>query len=285
VDPLVRDTIDLQLITSVGDREVLRLRETGPDTGVFAGGIQSTRIPPAQSPYDCKLLAGREYDAHHGLRRRHRRVDQSEDQAFVDPFGYAFDSSTGAWIDGAVVTIIDVNTGAPAAVFGDDGTTAFHRRSRPAAARRTRAARTTVSARRLPLPVVPSGTYRFVITPPPTHSAPSTVPPSTLANVRDPNNNPYVVVAGSFEDAFVLMPGPTLRVDLPLDPLARAGSCSRSRRRASRCRRAISCSTSCGCATRVRPPPPGCGSSTSCRSASATATARSAWAACVRPIP
>ncbi|MGH7338394.1 MAG: hypothetical protein ACREI7_12490, partial [Myxococcota bacterium] len=68
-------------------------------------------------------------------------------------------------------------------------------------------------------PVVASGNYRFEIVPPPTHSAPSTVPASTLANVRSPSGDPYVVVAGSFEDEFVVMPGPTLRIDVPLDPI------------------------------------------------------------------
>ena len=54
-DPLVRDTIDLRFTTSGGDTELLRLRETGPDTGLFAGAIQSVRIPPPVASYDCRL--------------------------------------------------------------------------------------------------------------------------------------------------------------------------------------------------------------------------------------
>src|SRR5688572_9730567 len=55
VDPLARDAIEVELSTSAGDQEVLRLQETGPDTGQFAGAIQSARIPPPQATFDCRL--------------------------------------------------------------------------------------------------------------------------------------------------------------------------------------------------------------------------------------
>jgi uncharacterized repeat protein (TIGR01451 family) len=219
VDPLARDTIDLQLSTSSGDQEVLRLQETGPDTGMFAGGIQSLRIPPPQAAFDCRLSLAEDTTLRTDYVDATDASDQSSDQALVDPFGYAFDSATGARIDGAVVTIIDLNTGAPATVFGDDGTSVFPPTVTTGASATDSGGTTYVfPPGGYRFPVVPSGTYRFEITPPPSHLAPSTVPASVLAN--NPNTSGYAVGVGSFEDAFLLSPGPTLRIDLPLDPLA-----------------------------------------------------------------
>jgi len=52
-DPALREFVEVQL-TSNGDTEKLRLQETGPDTGIFAGVIQSVAIPPAVVPFDCR---------------------------------------------------------------------------------------------------------------------------------------------------------------------------------------------------------------------------------------
>jgi uncharacterized repeat protein (TIGR01451 family) len=46
-------------------------------------------------------------------------------QALIDPYGYVFDSRTGKAIDGARVTLVDQETGAPAKVFGDDGVSLY----------------------------------------------------------------------------------------------------------------------------------------------------------------
>src|SRR5690606_38637757 len=47
--------VDVSLATTTGDAETLRLLETGPDTGVFAGIIQGMPIPPDPVRYDCAL--------------------------------------------------------------------------------------------------------------------------------------------------------------------------------------------------------------------------------------
>ena len=57
-DPAVREFVEATIHTSDGDTEVLRLLETGPDTGVFAAAIQSVAIPPPAVPSDCRLSVG-----------------------------------------------------------------------------------------------------------------------------------------------------------------------------------------------------------------------------------
>jgi uncharacterized repeat protein (TIGR01451 family) len=54
-DPSTREYTDVDLSTTTGDAETLRLQETGPDTGVFAGAIQTVAVPPAATQYDCEL--------------------------------------------------------------------------------------------------------------------------------------------------------------------------------------------------------------------------------------
>jgi uncharacterized repeat protein (TIGR01451 family) len=54
-DPAVREFIEIQLSGSTGDTEALRLQETGVDTGVFAGAIQSVPVPPTAKKFDCRL--------------------------------------------------------------------------------------------------------------------------------------------------------------------------------------------------------------------------------------
>jgi hypothetical protein len=46
LDPNVREYVDVDLTSTTGDAETLRLMETGKDTGVFAGAIQSVATPP-----------------------------------------------------------------------------------------------------------------------------------------------------------------------------------------------------------------------------------------------
>jgi uncharacterized repeat protein (TIGR01451 family) len=67
VDSSVREYVDVDITTTTGDAETLRLQETGPDTGVFAGAIQSVAMPPAATRYDCllSLAAFAEITAHY----------------------------------------------------------------------------------------------------------------------------------------------------------------------------------------------------------------------------
>ena len=84
-DPAVREYVDVDISTTTGDAETLRLQETGPDTGVFAGAIQSVAMPPAATQYDCVLSLA----AYARITARYTDTDFPLDALAVAATGYA----------------------------------------------------------------------------------------------------------------------------------------------------------------------------------------------------
>ncbi|MCK4586476.1 MAG: hypothetical protein KAU29_03995, partial [Gammaproteobacteria bacterium] len=124
VNPLVAETILVTVTTAVtGDTVVLQLTETGPNTGVFIGYVQTSNVAVTVNDDVIsvginELLNVSYVDASDG-------TDTSADGVMVDPYGTLFSTTDGSPLDGGIVTLIDVGTGLPAAVFGDDGVSIF----------------------------------------------------------------------------------------------------------------------------------------------------------------
>lgn len=220
VDPATREFIDVTVTTSAGDHEVLRLQETGPDTGVFAAVIASVAPGAGGSPSDGRLTVGTDTRLTVSYQDPVYLDDTSSTAALVDPFGFVFDSASGAPLDGATVTLIDMATGLPATVKGDDGVSSF-----PSTV--TTGSSVTDSGGQiynLPaggfrFPYVQPGSYRFQVTPPPGYSVPSGVPDASLPD-NPATAQPYAVVQGSHGEVFTVLPGPALNIDIPADPAA-----------------------------------------------------------------
>ena len=126
------ETVDVRVaVAATGDSEVLRLSETGANTGVFVGYI-ATAARTASA--DCALQVERNAQLDATYVDPTDNTDAAQADALVDPFGLVFDSQTGAAINGARVRLIDVTTGLPAVVFGDDGVSRYPERNgdRPA---------------------------------------------------------------------------------------------------------------------------------------------------------
>jgi uncharacterized repeat protein (TIGR01451 family) len=84
-DASVREYVDVDITTTTGDAETLRLQETGPDTGTFAGAIQSVAMPPAATQYDCVLSLA----AYAQITARYTDTDFPLDALAVAATGYA----------------------------------------------------------------------------------------------------------------------------------------------------------------------------------------------------
>ncbi len=214
LDSTVAETVDILLTTDGGDRETLRVAETGPDTGVFVGAIMSATPPPVHG--DCRIsvavgesMRADYVDAVDGS-------DASSDTTLVDPFGVVFDSATGAAIDGAEITLWDVLAGTPASPIGDDGLASFPATIVSGGTATDSAGRVyDFAPGRFRFPFVMPGQYELRVVPPPDYRHPSVVSDGQLQSLP---GAPFALVPGSRGETFVVPVGPAVQVDIPLDP-------------------------------------------------------------------
>jgi uncharacterized repeat protein (TIGR01451 family) len=214
------DTLRVRLETPRGDSEQIELTESAANTGVFIGMINTAATPDLPVSGDCTLtVKPGETLTLNGLRAGDGTMLASAPvEILIDPFGIVFDTGDGAPVPGARVTLIDVATGQPAQVFGDDGRSSF-----PA----TIVTGSTVTDSGGTRYVFPPGDYRFPFARPGTYRlqvevpAPYTVPsaatPAELAGLRRPDGPPYTIVPGSYGAQFVLDDPAPVRIDIPAD--------------------------------------------------------------------
>ncbi|MGH8177559.1 MAG: OmpA family protein [Steroidobacter sp.] len=216
LDSNVVDATDLRLTTPTGDSETLRLSESGPNTGVFVGYIQ-TRASGAAAG-NCVLEVERNTQISSTYVDPFDARDTASASALVDPYGLIFDSRTGAPVNGARVRLINDATGASAAVVGDDGLSSYP--SEMITGESVTDAGGTVYS--LPagvfrFPLVAPGSYRVEVLPPAGHVFPSAL---SVAELAQTPGAPYRVNAGSFGGAFAADAAPAVAVDVPVDAAA-----------------------------------------------------------------
>lgn len=195
------------------DEIILRLYETGPDTGTFMAWVPST---PADTPsHDDRLTAPKQTQLTARYVDEFDATEVSVDTALVDPFGRLFDSLTGELINGATVTIVEDVTGAPAEVFGIDGVSAYP------STLVTGGSVTDASGAVYELepgeflfPQMRPGDYRLEITPPANYAFPSGFQASVFDGL---DNGPFEIIPGSYGEAFTVEATGPLNFDVPLD--------------------------------------------------------------------
>jgi uncharacterized repeat protein (TIGR01451 family) len=217
-DAAAVDLVEVTVGALGGDSETLVLEETAADSGRFLGYVQTRAGGAAVG--DCVLDVQRDGDLTARYVDALDATDIATDAALVDPFGVVFDSQTGQPIDGARVRLVAAGSGAPAAVLGDDGQSAY-----PAdmvtGQTVTDSGGTSYS---LPpgvfrFPLVAAGDYQLVVEPPAGYRAPSTVPESRLQTLP---GSPYALTPASFGNAMTIAGEIPQAIDIPLDPAAGA---------------------------------------------------------------
>ncbi|UUZ69602.1 DUF11 domain-containing protein [Polaromonas sp. P2-4] len=219
IDPLVAETVVVTVSSNGVDTESLRLTETGPSTGVFIGYIPA-KSGAAQSG-NCLLNVG----GNHRLLATYKGQSAGSiavtAAALVDPFGLVFDASTGRPVNGAQITLINMATGQPATVLGDDGTSSFPSTvTSGGSVTDSGGAVYAFAPGRYQFPRIAPGSYRLALVPPAGYVFPSLVPTPALQALP---GGPFLIVTGSRGETFPVLPGPALEIDMPLDPLAAAG--------------------------------------------------------------
>jgi hypothetical protein len=216
-DSTAIDTVDVTLTDAVtGDVELVRFYETGPDTGSFTawvntsaagvssgdGAIQTRPLSRIEAVYTDPFAV-------------ERRLFDDIIVGPVDPFGIVFDSTTGAPIDGIAITIIDVSTGQPARVYGNDLSSVYPSTVVTGSTVTDSAGETYVLSRgEYRFPFVDIGTYRLEITEPGSHTFPTEVDFATLQGLP---GGPFILDDGSRLEPFDVVPGPPIQIDLPAD--------------------------------------------------------------------
>ncbi|HAY06271.1 MAG TPA: DUF11 domain-containing protein [Hyphomonas sp.] len=213
-DPSSIETITVTITGSSGDWIVLRLYETGPDTGEFLAYVPTT---PDATPAGDSRLTARPHDVFTATYQDpFDAADVSAATALVDPYGRLFDSVTGALLSDVRVTLVEAASGQPAQVYGIDGVSPY-----PSAI--TTGAVVTDAAGNIYqlqpgqflFPRVAPGTYRLIIEPPAGHAYPSVRSASELALLP---NAPFTLQAASWGGNFTLSESGAVSFDVPLDP-------------------------------------------------------------------
>lgn len=212
LDSGVRETLVIVLrVAETGDEEILRLKETGPDTGEFIGFIQSQASPSPD--YDGKLTVTNEAQINASYTDPVDGTDVSVAAALIDPLGTVFDSQTGEPVNGAKVRLVTA-LGQPAEVFGDDGTSPFPNEVISGGIVTAGSATYDFADGGFQFPLVRAGDYRLEVIPPPGYTAPSQVAIADLLLL-----GPFELNDGSYGNVFTVAVGPGFRVDIPLDPI------------------------------------------------------------------
>jgi uncharacterized repeat protein (TIGR01451 family) len=217
-DPARIEFIDIVVRARSGDSEALTVYETAPDSGRFAGFLQTAQVQA--SPSDCRLsvepgdlLTVESLSADHRTTAATATLD-----VLADPFGLVFDSFDGRVLNGARVTLVDDSTGQPAQVFGDDGTSAYPS-SVISGGTVTDGGGTVYdfSPGLYRFPLVRPGAYRLRVEPPAGYTGPSVRSPADMAALRTPKGRPFTIVEASYGRPFTLTGPEPVRISIPLD--------------------------------------------------------------------
>ena len=225
------DLVTVKVVdASTGDTEFLQLAETAP--GVFTGWINTQTTAIGRT--DGVLSTSGQSRIIVSYLDAYGRENTLDDNILVGPFdpaGVVFDSITGAPIDGAVITLIDVATGKPATVRGEDMQSAFPARVESGADVADSGGRTydpAIGSYRFPS-VMP-GRYRLAVVPPDGYAAPTEKTDEELAAIPGARRR---ISDASRLNPFSVAVGAPVRIDIPLDRIsrgsvARDGSLSRA---------------------------------------------------------
>jgi len=217
LDPTTAETVLVTVRDDLtNDVEVIRLTETGPNTGIFTGYVQTSPQSAVIGNGVLSVTSTSHITASY--------VDVADPTDFktasvlVDPYGRVFSSSTGQPVDGVSVTLMNTTTNLPAVVYGDDGVSSF-----PATIT-TGSSATDSSGRSYSFPsggyrfpFMAPGSYRLQVTAPTGYRAPSTVATAVLQTLP---GAPFVIVQGSRGESFTINAGPVIHIDIPIDPLS-----------------------------------------------------------------
>ena len=212
-DPERIETLTITVTADNGDTIVLQLYESGPNTGQFWAYIPTTGD---ETPlHDNELTTGQNTRLTATYINTFTDSEVVVDTALVNPSNFVFDSVTGEPVNGAVVTVVNADTGQPALVYGVDGFSNFPTEVTSGLDAEDAAGLIYAAEDgEFTFPMLPPGNYRLEVEAPEGYSYASSFDPSDIVT----NGGAFTLLAGSFGDIFTLTEETTFRFDVPLDP-------------------------------------------------------------------
>ena len=212
---LVTITSDTDTVSN--DHETLLLTETGVDTSLFIGAIQTTSAPATNDNCMLSVDINTQLNALYSYLSEGGSKRNVTANALVDPYGVVFDAVNGLLVDGAIVTLTNADTGLLATVLCNDGINAS---PNPIVTGSNFAQCGGV--------VLPRGTYRFPqlfpgnyvlrVTPPSGYTFPSVVSSDSMPKGFNILGSPGA--GASFDTPFLIQSNKLQRhIDIPIDPV------------------------------------------------------------------
>jgi len=208
------ETVTVKIEASTGDEVTLRLYETGPDTGAFYGYVPSAR--DATPINDTRLTTATRSHLTATYIDSFDANEVSVDTALVDPFGRVFNALTGELLDGIPVTLINVETGQPADVYGVDGVSRYP--SSITTGSRIEDAGGLIydlAQGEFRFPLVAPGRYKIRVDEPEGYLTSSIFDELAFG---DFDGAPFAITSGSYGGTFSVDTFGPISFDIPLDP-------------------------------------------------------------------
>ncbi len=217
------DTIVITVSADNGDAITLRLFESEANSGEFFVYLPSTPLASPQN--DNMISAGGNTQLTATYIDAFDSTDVTVDTAILNPLNRVFSSVTGEPVDGAQITLINLDTGLEADVFGVDGFSTFP--SDVVSGEDVWDSSNLVYENgqgEFRYPLLDAGNYAVRVDPPEGYTFSSVVGIDQLTSVGvdagKTGDNGYVILPASFGEAITLDSAGTLRFDIPLDPIS-----------------------------------------------------------------
>lgn len=217
LDPTTAETVLVTVRDDLsGDAEVVRLVETGLDTGAFVGYVPTTSLPAVSGNGVLSVTSDSRITASYADPTDN--TDTSAATITADPLSKVLSSATGLPVNGAAVTLVNAATNLPAVVYGDDGVSLFPPTIVTGMTTTDSGGKIySFPAGEYRFPFIPAGTYRLSVVSPAGYKAPSTVSTSAIQGLP---GGPFVIAdPASRGGVFTVNTGLTIHVDIPVDPV------------------------------------------------------------------
>jgi len=208
------DTLNITITADTGDLIVLRLYESDLGSGEFWAYVPSTMA--AMTTNDNELSVGANTQLTATYIDTFDATDVTVDTAIVNPLNRVFSSVSGELVDGAKITLIDLDTNSEATIRGVDGFSSF-----PAEVISGRTVRDgggltyEIGSGEFRYPNVDAGNYAIRVDPPEGYRFSSVLSAESFGQYK---NGSFVITEASYGHAFSLGDAGPLRFDIPLDP-------------------------------------------------------------------